>query len=243
MVMNDMQDDGKWGAAIPIMDGKRPEWLDVHETYEDTEMRRVSTDNGETPENWYWPPIKSIRLPADHPHYRQGQAVDWSKPIEAVHEDGQVVPVTAKGGAYSGGAYQDIEQELGEHRNFSFKIDGTHPTKCGWRIRNVQPATQAPDAQTLTAQERLERMEAFVRKAAAHVGPMAQYSAVRDHLGDEARALVAAMEPVVDGDWAEAKRLTAEEYPNAASWNEHALWNMTHIGIKRGRALAEGEGK
>jgi len=206
MVMNDMQDDGKWGAVIAV-DGKRPEWLEagpqpilLHNSVgwhtfncENVDPAKVGwafTSDGR-------PNVDIIRLPADHPHYRQGQGVDWSRPIEAVHEDGRVVAVAfvEDDGSDELSMLIKPESEMIDINRGSaryFNRDGTRTTK-GWRIRNVQPATQAPDAQTLTAQERLERMEALVREMAAQAGPEPRFI-------ERARALVAAMEPVVDAD-------------------------------------------
>lgn len=58
--------------------------------------------------------------------------IDWTKPIEAYHEDGRVVKVDYSGRSGSG-AY-NISPELPGYV-FSFKSDGTHLCS-GWRIRN-----------------------------------------------------------------------------------------------------------
>ena len=52
----------------------------------------------------------------------------------------------------------------------------------------------------------------------------------------EARALVRELDgPQSDRDW--AKALTEQEFPEAASANEHALWRMAELGIAKGREL------
>lgn len=77
MVMNDMTDDGKWGAAIPIVDGKRPEWLeddDVCALVLDGNL--LDGDGKMTAADWVWGGTHQfIRLPASHPHYQQPQTL------------------------------------------------------------------------------------------------------------------------------------------------------------------------
>jgi len=120
--------------------------------------------------------------------------LDWTQPIEAVHEDGRVVASSIV--ENDGGNMPWLVKLKGVSLDLWSLPDGT--TGTSWRIRNVPPATQT---QTLTAQERLERMEALHARMFKLVQNMANdhYDLPR-HTADEARALVAGMEPVVDGD-------------------------------------------
>lgn len=69
--------------------------------------------------------------------------VDWSKPIEAVHEDGRVVAAnlsaTKNVRPDAGGQYH-VESQDGFALSF-FNADGTAWSNHGWRIRNTTPAT------------------------------------------------------------------------------------------------------
>ena len=68
-----------------------------------------------------------------------GVSIDWSKPIEAVHEDGRVVAVTFvdRGGSGTFNVSPSLDGYI-----YSFCRDGSHiSASTGWRIRNVaQPS-------------------------------------------------------------------------------------------------------
>lgn len=73
----------EWGPKIEV-DGKRPEWLrdddwramvmldngDIEEPSEEFTMKKVG--------DWQWYRITKIRLPAEHPYYKQ-DVPDWAK--------------------------------------------------------------------------------------------------------------------------------------------------------------------
>ncbi|MBI0474236.1 hypothetical protein D9601_02505 [Sphingomonas sp. MA1305] len=125
----------------------------------------------------------------------QDTKVDWGAAIEAVHEDGRVVPVVAT-----------------RHERDSHRIEGdigydytwaTHSgqTASPWRIRNVPTPTN----------EVRERMEAAIRRHVA--GKIMMYDdAVGPNLSVEAefRAIVALLDPV-DGDLLIAREMAADD--------------------------------
>lgn len=259
MVMNDMTDDGKWGAEIAI-DGKRPEWLGAYvgplKWYNEDQRHGVEMDNSENL-NWgfYFTQdrgeVTAIRLPADHPHYQQTQPIDWSAAIGAVHEDGRVVAAQFVKDDGSTALPMFVRAELYETEGGMaryFNRDGSRTTK-GWRIRNVQPATQT-QTQTLTAQEHLARLEALVRKMAA-IDAYSRQGA--GELRDEARALVAEREPV-DPEQAlleETAKAIYESYEYVKPWDHPDTVRIHHdhtrkaaaAAIRRGRELARGDVK
>lgn len=105
--------------------------------------------------------------------------IDWDKPIEAVHNDGCVVPARYKRPAAVPGCIVEFADEE-YYVNTIGKIDAPD-----WTIRNVvneQPAWR-------TSAEQLDRMDALVQRLAT--APIALKSA-----SDEARAILAAREPV-----------------------------------------------
>lgn len=244
MVMNDMTDDGKWGAPIPIVDGKRPGWLDDNEVITGVYPADFLIKPGtvDPAKSWAWNRVISIRLPASHPYYQQTQAIDWSAPIEAVHEDGRVQHVKI---CDETATRRRVRPSL-EGAWWFDATDGKHEVPgFQWRIRNVQPATQT---QTLTAQEHLARMEALVRKMAmADKAEVAIMGTGQREAYLEARALVAEMEPVVNGDLVEARRIVKETNVMASYDYEGGGFDSTPIiqaalaAIKRGRELARGD--
>jgi len=148
-----------------------------------------------------------------------------------------------------------LHNSVGWH---TFNCENVDPAKVGWAFTsdgrpNVDiirlPADhphyrqgQASEAQTLTAQEHLARMEALVRRMAA-LNPVSEVAMMHTHEFDEARALVAAMEPVVDGDLVEARNQLALYGWTSDDTDYQAVMDLAENCIKRGRALAEGEGK
>lgn len=106
--------------------------------------------------------------------------MDWSKPIEAVHEDGRTVAM--KVAQLNAGAYADNDHWLATSDGSRFpgapgsgwgnwaRKDGQLNGQPGWRIRNVQPdgtleIQGTPDPQY--PPEVVERMVALVRQYAA----------------------------------------------------------------------------
>ncbi len=117
--------------------------------------------------------------------------VDWDAPIEAINEDGRVVPATQRGGKDTDGDYCV---------NFD-GMSGLYTRPCGevigtmWTIRNVP----TPDT------TRLEKLEAFVAKVVneKHETVPKWYVA----LYDEARALLPT-DPLL----IQAREIVAGEY-------------------------------
>jgi len=137
--------------------------------------------------------------------------IDWSGELEAVHEDGRVVPVQLKSGPDPDGDYNVTPAPEGGHN--CFRPDGSKwvgkylKPDTGWRIRNVtpQPAPQADTKPDVTA-----RMEALVREIAEH-GP---HAFITKYMAEEARAIVALLPEPVDPDLIEAREIAAA-YLNA----------------------------
>lgn len=123
-------------------------------------------------------------------------SIDWNGKLEAVHTDGRVKPVSLRGGAQPDhyGTYA-IEHEL-EGRVYFLK-DGSGQYGKEWTIRN----TPTPDERAV-APELVERM----RKLAEMVEGVKEQTVPSwfPAIWDEARAIVAALEP---SDRTEAKRL------------------------------------
>lgn len=255
MVMNDITDDGKWGAEIRV-GGVRPDWLADGTPGKFENNPGLWLNNTDDVTDWNWNEASNdgqgcpihIRLKADHPHYQKTQPIDWSAPIEVLL-DGSWVPARIE---QRDGASDRLPYCLayGPYRGQWFTADGKH-CNDGEYARNVQPATQT-QTQTLTAQERLARMEAFIKKLASSsactIGGQIYF--ISEAGVDEARALVAEMEPV-DPDLAEANKIARacgwrvwEEAgkPGAADWESSAV-KMAYDAIKRGRELARGEGR
>lgn len=193
-----------WGDPIAV-DGKRPGWLNDDEKVD--LLSKHQTD-------WYsesvrglgirsyfipWEYATAIRLPADHPHYRQPAPINWSGELEAVHEDGRVVPVkVASTFPDHHGDYRTIDIPAGDANEWWF-ANGVSRCTDKWRIRNVtpQPTPQADTKPDVTA-----RMEALVRKMADGRGHMTNDC-------KEARAIVALLPEPVDGDVLEARGVCA----------------------------------
>jgi len=227
----------EWGPAIEV-DGKRPAWLVGADKFQWEDGNRpfgVWNDDmcttGDTFCDSSWWRLTYIRLPADHPHYRQ--PIDWSAPIEAVHEDGRVVAVKISMGPYAGNQY-DLTPELPNDDpegfgHFTFAEDGSHHI-AKWRIRNV--ATKP----VRTAAEMLGRLEALARRLAAPDQPGVHYVTQMEPLREEARAIVAEMTPPVDPDLIEARKIAAE----AEDAPHGTLEDVALAAIKRGRELERG---
>jgi len=206
--VNDASNDIQWGPAI-VVDGKRPGWLK-----DGDKIRWYSSNMGDA---WWdnlshrgYVPVgrlafdresHSIRLPADHPHYRQTEVapIDWSGELEAVHEDGRVVRVTVAKGPDKDGD-REVMPQLDEVGRL-FGKDGTPWSNNGWRIRNVaQPTPQADTKPDLTA-----RMRALATRIADNwslpPGPV---------WGKEAQAIAVELADPVDDDLLEARQAVAE---------------------------------
>lgn len=164
--------------------------------------------------------------------------VDWSKPLEAVHADGRIVPVEMTRGPYGDGWYDitpHLPNEYGVLGHWTFKRDGSHPW-AQWTIRNVadKPAWRTSD-------EQIDRMDALLQKIAASKSVSIWE---RHQWWHEARAILAAREPV-DPDIAIAAQicdrspydLTGLNEPRTATTNAQ-IREAVLAGIKYGRASA-----
>lgn len=189
--MNNTDNDGgiKWGDPIKV-DGVRPDWLKRDQIiqwigrgmdwsfWEKTGP--VTADVLDRDRN-----TTHIRLPHDHPYYTKPATIDWNGKLEAVHEDGRVVPVELAN-------YCSNPDHDGDYCTTPVLDDGSnlwHPDGSNWacspwQVRNVATPQQATPA---VPQEVVERMVKLVRKVASS-----------DLSGTlpEARAIVAMLEPV-----------------------------------------------
>lgn len=173
----------------------------------------------------------------------QQTKVDWSRPIEAIGPSGHVWK-----------AEQVLWDKPQGFDRWVLLTDSMQKLPCnndglselGWRVRNVaQPEvngnsrtpTPSPEltARMVGLEEALTWIADFVAKKRQGTDDWFDLAEIEQVAR---RAITAELEPV-DGDWEQAKRLTAELFPYAAPQNEHALWKMAHAGLKAGRALAE----
>ena len=206
--------DIEWGPAIAV-DGKRPEFVSNGDAvllpWEDMPVSKSGRAYGAWASGTLWKDIPSLRLPADHPHYRQTEAatggdlkvsdahvnaspIDWSGELEAVHEDGRVVAVALGGAKYNPDAQGDHYTMPSLNGGIAgiWRPDGSTwcDTDPGWRIRNVpRPTPQADTKPDLTA-----RMVALVREVDEH-GP---HAFITKYMAEEARAIVALLPEPVD---------------------------------------------
>lgn len=227
--------DIKWGPAIAV-NGKRPGWLGSGE------WRRVrtlavgewQTADIESPgdtipdmDEWNWGDITAIRLPADHPHYRQPAPIDWSGELEAVHEDGRTIGVKVTR-EYSHGSRHVVansDQPPEDWEDGWHKFDGTSfAPDDPWRIRNVpQPTPQADTKPDVTA-----RMEALVRRMALADKQefLAMGTGCREAYA-EADAIVALLPEPVDPDLILARELACEN----SRWERGGdMWRAVEAG-------------
>jgi len=167
----------------------------------------------------------------DTPNTTQGKgAVDWSRPIEAVHEDGRVVAV------HLGGEDENPDKQ-GDHYTLPslngdapgiWQRDGTSwmNADAGWRVRNV-PEHPTP---TQYAPELVERMVALMKA-------MTGKTYMQPEHYEEARSIVSDLPQKVDPDLIEAReRLNLSFVPCTDEAEALAL-----ACIKRGRQLERGE--
>lgn len=182
--------------------------------------------------------------------------VDWSRPIEAVHEDGRVVAVStvSKGRWSPVDADYEVRPAVGGWG--SYQADGS-PYSSGnpWRIRNTPAAEPVGNTDALPP-ELQQRMVALVRGMAGVGGAMVtvdgagyqQAKAAVSRRIDEARAIVAdpGFPAEVDEDLVEAREIVAEMYASTSDVAA-AIRRGTEFecrvedvkrGIRRGKQLA-----
>lgn len=142
MDMNDTCEDGKWGAEIAISGGQKPDWLHENGTTEWLVNWRNAGWLTHPEKASYWSGITAIRLPADHPHYKQAPSIDWTAPIEAVHEDGRVVAVVLHSGPDKDGDYKFMPRVTDATADRQFSTPEGYVIGGGgqWRIRNLVQA-------------------------------------------------------------------------------------------------------
>lgn len=169
---------------------------------------------------------------------RASGTVDWSRPIEAVHEDGWVVSCSFAeddGGRFIPMRVHGVPID-GPDNHYAegfFDKDGTRP-QSKWRIRNVQPTT--PELNPAL----WDLMVALVRDMADRYnnGRSDDESVARDAYPflREANSIVAALPKPVDPDVQAAADLLdsfGDALPDAKS--------LALAAIKRGRELATPE--
>lgn len=157
--------------------------------------------------------------------------VDWTAPLEAVHESGRVVPVTVK---QTGIHYVSIMEALpnfGCASSRYFSPDGSHANEQ-WRIRNVTPTDPRPAL--------YDRMEKLVRDMTIGY-PTYAMTTLASGWVSEARAIVAELPKPVDPDEAIANGLVGpfDIWGNATAHAE--AQRLALAAIKRGRELEQGK--
>jgi len=160
--------------------------------------------------------------------------VDWSRPIEAVHEDGRVVPAQRlRHDADNTWPDENGQFHVCSNAGMFWESNGK-PWRAdrGYRIRNVQPTTPELDPALW------DRMVALVRWMADRYdnGRSDDESVARDAYPwmRDARAIVGDLPKPVDPDLIEARKLAAEveDFPHGS------LEDLALAAIKRGRQLA-----
>jgi hypothetical protein len=132
--------------------------------------------------------------------------IDWTKPIEAFDEDGNVVQMRLDdrfNQPDSAGDYRTTEAPHGSANEWWF---GNGKSRCcdNWRIRNRQPTPST---------DRLARLEAFVARVAS------DEPGGRNRYRNEAKALVDELNPV-DPLLIKARRIALGEWQPTAWGND-----------------------
>jgi len=178
----------------------------------------------------------------------RASAVDWSRPIEAVHEDGRVVPTQVTEGPDRDGDFW-VKDPTGKYPKSGVlccRPDGGDAD--GWRIRNVQPTT--PERDPLR-----DRMEALVRRVAKG---FYLHAVNEDGIGTtdavvQAQGIVRDLPKPVDPDLIEAREVVMQVHIasgmtntdrtdlDAGKHDDEQPMLIALAAIKRGRALAAPE--
>lgn len=154
--------------------------------------------------------------------------INWSAPIEAVHEDGRVVSVLVRNDRRDDFVLVNLP---GEFLTYFDRITGlARYPECGWTIRNAaQVPETAPTAPSggEVGPEVVERMIALVRAVSGHGGTMVNLS--------EARAIVALLPEPVDADLLEARERAIALLSKTAVSNGIPDQHPAIIRIREGR--------
>ena len=175
--------------------------------------------------------------------------IDWSKPIEAVHVDGRVKPMILSP-EWAGACDFKTTESPDEYNSNSYwhKSGANGFVRSPWTIRNVAPATP-----TRTALEQLEKYEGLLRRLAECSASLGEPGEPVRKLVVEARAIVAELPEVADGDLLEARNVVMQVHKDRGYMNEdRAALDageydndqpvlIAVAAIKRGRALERGE--
>ena len=168
----------------------------------------------------------------DTPNTTQGKgAVDWSRPIEAVHEDGRVMPMAVRGTPNPYGPVETTMSPDPKVTNEFWYKDGRDYciTRSAWRIRNI-PEHPTP---TQYAPELVERMVALCRHAAVSAS---------GHTQEEARSILSDLPQEVDPDEAYAEQLILEMgWAGEAEIGEAAVRRLVAQAYAAGRQLQQGD--
>jgi hypothetical protein len=174
------------------------------------------------------------------------ESIDLSRPIEAVHEDGRTSPAFID----SPGDMLTLPVVKVQALKFLCPVldDMTICTAPTWRIRNVAEPQEAKGLDTVdtlsgeVGPEVVERMVALAKAMAGEMKPGVHYVSQIEPMRDEARAIVALLDPVIDPDEADVNRLMVREwtFENGDMLNDE----MRRFGmdcLARGRGLERGE--
>jgi hypothetical protein len=170
--------------------------------------------------------------------------IDWSKPIEAVHKDGRVVPMKLRYTTASLTGPTRFTEEAPDSctSNDAWSEDGSDWCHLKqWHIRNVQPATPSPNLKLYQ-----EMVELVKRMASAQVlvwKDCVTAQALAKRLKFEDADLIEARKVVInvceDGDWSGIWKGEVED----GKQDDNDLVMCALAGIKRGKALASQEGQ
>lgn len=174
---------------------------------------------------------------------RASGTVDWSRPIEAVHEDGRVVSVALEATYPQPDRDGDYTLQIGSlDGNDVYRPDGSSWGGGKWLIRNV-----ADDAQNLEGPTTPELDPALWNRMVALVRDLAGNKLLNGRLANEARAIVADLPKPVDPDLIEARNLvectvhwspqTDRDLQSGKNDNTPEM-KIALAAIKRGRELA-----
>jgi len=253
-----MSDNIKWGPAIAV-DGKRPGWLCSGE------WRRVrtlavgewQTADIESPgdtipdmDEWNWGDITAIRLPADHPHYRQPAPIPegmkpWAGGDEAPADFDPSKPVMYPDGDLALEADNGGSPFYWQH---SFDARGFHG--AGNIIAYTpQPTPQADTKPDVTAEAGRDAL-ALLRKmskwdgsfglaedAAAALNIVASVPEPVDPDLIEARAMAKKLASDTDSRWGSERHCNKYDSGELDD-NLMAGVSLAYDAIKRGRELA-----